>query len=172
VHNYIKNPYFLSLLLALFTTSCAAIEPTPTAAKAPEIISTENIPENWTGRAREVLISALSLTGTRYQFGGISPQSGFDCSGFVSYVFKQAASLTLPHSALAISQLGVKVPKSELKPGDLVFFNTMKATFSHVGIYLGDNRFIHSPSNGGGVRVENMQDSYWINRFNGAQRIE
>lgn len=170
--NYIKNPFFICLLLAVFTTSCAAIEPTPTAVKSPENISAENIPENWTGRAREVLINALSLTGTRYQFGGTSPQSGFDCSGFVSYVFKQAASLTLPHSALAISQLGVTVPKSELKPGDLVFFNTMKATFSHVGIYLGNNRFIHSPSNGGGVRVENMQDSYWTSRFNGAQRIE
>ena len=88
------------------------------------------------------------------------------------YVFKQATSLTLPHSALAISQIGKTVPKNELQPGDLVFFNTLKATFSHVGIYLGNNRFIHSPSKGGQVRVENMQDGYWAKHFNGAQRIE
>ena len=136
----------------------------PAPTNSPELSSADDNQERWTGRAREVLVNALSLTGTHYQYGGNSPQSGFDCSGFVSYV--------LPHSALAISQLGVKVPKSELKPGDLVFFNTLKATFSHVGIYMGNNRFIHSPSNGGGVRVENMQDSYWIKRFNGAQRID
>ena len=123
-------------------------------------------------RAREVLVNALSLTGIRYKYGGNSPETGFDCSGFVRYVFKQATSLTLPHSALAISQIGKTVPKNELQPGDLVFFNTLKATFSHVGIYLGNNRFIHSPSKGGQVRVENMQDGYWAKHFNGAQRIE
>ncbi|MSP99038.1 MAG: NlpC/P60 family protein [Methylotenera sp.] len=126
---------------------------------------------NWPVRASEVLINALSLTGIRYKYGGNSPETGFDCSGFVRYVFKQATSLTLPHSALAISQIGKTVPKNELQPGDLVFFNTLKATFSHVGIYLGNNRFIHSPSKGGQVRVENMQDSYWTQHFNGAQRI-
>jgi cell wall-associated NlpC family hydrolase len=172
VLKFIKTSYFLCLLLVAFTTSCAAVEPMPVPINSAELSSTDDNQEKWTGRAREVLVNALSLTGTHYQYGGNSPQSGFDCSGFVSYVFKQAASLTLPHSALAISQLGVKVPKSELKPGDLVFFNTLKATFSHVGIYMGNNRFIHSPSNGGGVRVENMQDSYWIKRFNGAQRID
>lgn len=123
-------------------------------------------------RAREVLFNALSLTGVRYKYGGKSPESGFDCSGFVRYVYQQAGNLSLPHSARAISQLGKTIPKSELQPGDLVFFNTLKRTFSHVGIYLGDNRFIHSPSSGGGVRVENMQSSYWENRFNGAQRID
>lgn len=132
----------------------------------------EDNPEHWTGRAREVLVNALSLTGIRYKYGGNSPETGFDCSGFVRYVFKQATSLTLPRSALAISQLGKTVPKDELQPGDLVFFNTLKSTFSHVGIYLGNNRFIHSPSSGGQVRVENMQEGYWAKRFNGAQRIE
>lgn len=135
-------------------------------------VPTEDNPENWTGRAREVLVNALSLTGVRYKYGGNSPETGFDCSGFVRYVFKQATSLTLPRSALAISQLGKTIPKDELQPGDLVFFNTLKSTFSHVGIYLGNNRFIHSPSSGGQVRVENMQDGYWAKRFNGAQRIE
>lgn len=127
---------------------------------------------SWPERAREVLVNALSLTGVRYQYGGNSPDSGFDCSGFVRYVYQQAANLTLPHGARAISQLGKSIPKSELQPGDLVFFNTLRSTFSHVGIYLGNNRFIHSPSSGGGVRVEDMQSDYWEKRFNGAQRIE
>ena len=146
--------------------------PTPVETTSAEQMSGDANPNNWSGRAREVLVNALSLTGVKYAYGGNSPETGFDCSGFVRYVFKQAASLTLPHSALAISQLGKTVPKSELQPGDLVFFNTLKKTFSHVGIYLGNNRFIHSPSGGGKVRVENMQDGYWANRFNGAQRID
>lgn len=128
--------------------------------------------ESWSERAREVLVNALSLTGVRYKYGGNSPETGFDCSGFVRYVFKQATSLTLPRSAIEISRLGTTIPKNELQPGDLVFFNTLKSAFSHVGIYVGNNRFIHSPSSGGKVRVENMQDGYWARHFNGAQRIE
>lgn len=174
----IRNRYFLCLLLAMASTSCAAVEPMPATAsieEAPIAENTVNIDTSdisWSARASEVLVNALSLTGVQYKYGGNSPETGFDCSGFVRYVFKQAASLTLPHSALAISQIGKTVPKNELQPGDLVFFNTLKTTFSHVGIYLGNNRFIHSPSKGGQVRVENMQDGYWAKRFNGAQRIE
>ncbi len=133
----------------------------------PEVIDSQSWPE----RAQEVLVNALSLTGVRYKYGGNSPETGFDCSGYVRYVYQQASNLTLPHGARAISQLGKTIPRSELQPGDLVFFNTLKSTFSHVGIYLGNNRFIHSPSSGGGVRVESMQTNYWAQRFNGAQRI-
>lgn len=127
---------------------------------------------NWSSRAQEVLLSALSLTGIRYKYGGNNPDTGFDCSGFVRYVFNQAVQLGLPRSALEMSRLGVKVTKNELQPGDLVFFNTMRKTFSHVGIYIGNNRFIHSPSQGGEVKVEDMQHIYWQKRFNGAKRIE
>lgn len=127
---------------------------------------------NWSSRAQEVLLSALSLTGIRYKYGGNNPDTGFDCSGFVRYVFNQAVQLGLPRSALEMSLLGVKVTKNELQPGDLVFFNTMRKTFSHVGIYIGNNRFIHSPSQGGEVKVEDMQHIYWQKRFNGAKRIE
>lgn len=177
----VNKSTFSCLLYVLLTTnsaSCAAVEPTPTKTNIPvdsqalAPISNDDNPENWSDRTREVLVNALNLTGVKYSYGGKSPETGFDCSGFVSYVFKQAASLTLPHSALAISQLGKTVSKNELKPGDLVFFNTLKSTFSHVGIYLGNNRFIHSPSAGGQVRVESMKDGYWATRFNGAQRIE
>lgn len=120
---------------------------------------------------QEVLLSALSLSGTPYKFGGNSPETGFDCSGFVRYVFSQAANLTLPHGARAISQLGKSIPVDQLQPGDLVFFNTLKKTFSHVGIYVGEGRFIHAPSNGGGVHIVNMNEAYWAKRFNGARRL-
>lgn len=174
VTNYSLMRYIPILLLALISTSCAAVEPTSTQFE-PQLQSSNQLSSaegNWTGRAREVLINALSLTGIRYQYGGSSPETGFDCSGFVRYVYQQAASLTLPRSAIEISQLGTTIPKDKLQPGDLVFFNTLKSAFSHVGIYLGDNRFIHSPSSGGKVRVENMKDGYWAKRFNGAQRMD
>lgn len=116
-------------------------------------------------------MNALSLTGIKYKYGGNSPETGFDCSGFVRYVFQQAASMTLPHNTRALSRLGQSIPVEQLQPGDLVFFNTLKATFSHVGIYVGDNRFIHAPSAGGTINVVNMNDSYWAKRFNGARRM-
>ena len=134
-----------------------------------EVIDT---PPTWSDKAEEVLMQALSLTGIQYKYGGNSPETGFDCSGFVRYVFSQATKITLPPTARAISQMGKTVKKEELQPGDLVFFNTLKSAFSHVGIYMGNNKFIHSPSAGGKVRVENMDNTYWNKRFNGAQRIE
>jgi len=177
VIKFTRLQYFICILFALLSTSCAANPPALELDKElstqSEAVSTEDIDHaKWPERAREVLMNAMSLTGIRYKYGGNSPESGFDCSGFVRYVYQQASNLTLPHGARAISQLGQTIPKGQLQPGDLVFFNTLKSTFSHVGIYLGNNRFIHSPSSGGGVRVENMQDSYWQKRFNGAQRIE
>lgn len=126
---------------------------------------------SWPEHTKVLLSSAVKLTGVPYQFGGRTPETGFDCSGFVRYVYAQAANLNLPHNARAISEIGNSVPRQALEPGDLVFFNTLKSAFSHVGIYLGNNRFIHAPSSGGNVRVEDMQQAYWKNRFNGAQRI-
>ncbi|MFJ5446144.1 C40 family peptidase [Methylobacillus methanolivorans] len=128
--------------------------------------------QTWTESVQEVLINALSLTGIKYSYGGKSPETGFDCSGFVRYVFQQSTSMTLPHGAKAISQLGQPVSQEQLQPGDLVFFNTLKSAFSHVGIYLGDHKFIHAPSSGGGVQVVDMTDNYWSKRFNGARRME
>lgn len=127
---------------------------------------------SWQNKVQEVLINAFSLTGIQYKYGGNSPSTGFDCSGFVRYVFHNAANLTLPPTARAISQIGKSVKKDELQPGDLVFFNTLKKAFSHVGIYIGDNKFIHAPSTGKTVRVESMQDGYWASRFEGAQRLD
>ena len=127
---------------------------------------------SWTSTAQEIILHALSQTGVKYKYGGINPDSGFDCSGFVRYVFQEAANLTLPHGASAMSQVGKKVNEKELQPGDLVFFNTMKSVYSHVGIYVGNNRFIHAPSAGSSISVSDMNDSYWSKRFTGARRVD
>lgn len=140
-------------------------------AHADEAQNTAKPEARWSDTAQEILINALSLTGVKYKYGGKSPETGFDCSGFVRYVFQQAANLTLPHGARALSQLGQSIPVDQLQPGDLVFFNTLKSAFSHVGIYLGDGKFIHAPSSGGGIHVVDMNDSYWAKRFNGARRM-
>ena len=117
------------------------------------------------------LDKALELLGIRYRWGGSKPETGFDCSGFVRHVFQEGLGLDLPHSARAQSRTGEPVAMDQLQPGDLVFFNTMRRAFSHVGIYLGDNRFVHAPHRGGRVRVEDMSARYWTKRFNGARRI-
>jgi cell wall-associated NlpC family hydrolase len=120
----------------------------------------------------DVLVNAISLEGTKYKYGGSSPATGFDCSGFVNYVYARAANIDLPRTARGISRVGQPINKSELQPGDLVFFNTAKRAFSHVGIYVGDGNFIHAPSRGGTVRVESMHTAYWEKRFNGAKRLD
>jgi cell wall-associated NlpC family hydrolase len=121
--------------------------------------------------AQDVLLKALELVGIGYRIGGVNPDSGLDCSSYVQIVYREAVGLALPRTAREQSLQGKKISPSELKPGDLVFFNTMRRAFSHVGIYLGDHYFLHSPSTGGSVRLENMQNSYWAKRYNGARRI-
>lgn len=122
--------------------------------------------------AQEVLINAMSLKGIKYKYGGSSPETGFDCSGFVGYVYDKAANIKLPRTAKGISKVGVHVDRSGLQPGDLVFFNTTRRAFSHVGIYVGEGKFIHAPRTGSHVRIESMQNRYWDKRFNGAKRIQ
>ena len=122
--------------------------------------------------ANEVIDRALGALGTPYRWGGTSLRHGFDCSGLVAYTAERSLGLKLPRNAAEIAQQGVSIAKNELKAGDLVFFNTMGRRYSHVGIYLGDDRFVHSPSSGGVVRVENMTMAYWSKRYNGARRID
>jgi len=124
------------------------------------------------GPRAEILLYAMSLIGTSYKLGGQSFDTGMDCSGFVRHVYSTATGILLPHNALAISRASMKIHRAELQLGDLVFFNTMKRTFSHVGIYLGDNRFVHaSSSKSESVMVSDMGEGYWAKRFNGARRI-
>jgi len=116
--------------------------------------------------------NALLALGTRYHFGGRSPETGFDCSGLVAHVFERAWGMLLPRSALDQAAVGKPVRKlNELEPGDLVFYNTRNSPFSHVGIYLGAGQFIHAPRPGQRVRVEHVDSPYWKARFNGARRL-
>ena len=117
------------------------------------------------------LDGALNLIGIRYRRGGSTPERGFDCSGFVDHVFREGLGVYLPRSAREMSKTGAPVERDALKPGDLVFFNTMRRAFSHVGIYLGDNLFVHAPRTGGKVRIEDLTARYWVKHFNGARRV-
>jgi cell wall-associated NlpC family hydrolase len=121
--------------------------------------------------AADISSTALSLIGVDYKFGGNTPDTGLDCSGFVRYVFQQSTGITLPRSSREQAKVGKSIDKNQLEPGDLVFFNTRRFQFSHVGLYLGDNRFIHAPSRGGAVEVVDLDNRYWQKTFNGARRI-
>lgn len=121
---------------------------------------------------QEIPFYALSLIGTPYKYGGNHPETGMDCSGFVSHVYGQIAGIQLPRSSLEISQHGEPLKPADLQPGDLVFFNTLNRAFSHVGVYLGENRFIHaSSSQTGAVMLSDMAQPYWSKRFDGARRL-
>ena len=122
-------------------------------------------------RSETLTAQAMRTLGTRYRLGGDSPLTGFDCSGLVTHVFEQAWGITLPHNVQAQSEIGVPVALGKLQPGDLVFYNTRSRPYSHVGIYLGDGRFIHAPRPGKHVRVDNLHSPYWTGRFNGARRL-
>jgi cell wall-associated NlpC family hydrolase len=115
---------------------------------------------------------AISLVGSPYRLGGTSPQTGVDCSGFVGHVYKTVAGIQLPRDSLMISESAQALAQDALLPGDLVFFNTLDRPFSHVGIYLGDGRFVHaSSSRSGRVMISRLEDAYWRERFDGARRI-
>ncbi len=122
-------------------------------------------------QASDLVASTLGFLGVPYRRGGATLETGFDCSGFVKYMFERTLGLVLPRSAAQQAAATEKIDASELKPGDLVFFNTMRRAFSHVGIYVGNGKFIHSPKPGGEVRIEDMQTSYWARRFDGARRV-
>jgi cell wall-associated NlpC family hydrolase len=134
-------------------------------------VSDKNYMQAQHGDASTLTSYARSLIGAPYKYGGNSPDTGFDCSGFVGYVYSHALDINLPRSTGEISTMGKAVRSNELRTGDLVFFNTLHTKFSHVGIYLGDHLFIHAPSSNGSVRVENMLDDYWRLKYNGARRI-
>lgn len=121
--------------------------------------------------AQDLASAALGLIGIRYRWGGSTPETGLDCSGLVRYVFQQVTGVTLPRTAKDMSHLGKEVELSDLQPGDLVFFNTRRFAFSHVGIYLGANQFVHAPRRGREVEVAALDSGFWQGRFNGARRL-
>ena len=195
--NSLPNPVSASAsqAAALLGLSGAAIVPTQPGVQAPPADMTDpvsrflsdkgllpntrpvvelaqQVRDRATDVASELVMSAMNFLGVPYRRGGNSRESGFDCSGFTRHVFENSVGLILPRRASeqANSPELVPVQKSELKPGDLVFFNTLRRTFSHVGIYIGDDKFIHSPRAGGQVRVEDMRQAYWQQRYDGARR--
>ncbi len=127
---------------------------------------------NVTSAAGEIVVSAMGFLGLPYKRGGNSFDTGFDCSGFVKALYAQTLGKVLPRSAAEQAAQTTKIESTDLQPGDLVFFNTMRRAFSHVGIYVGDGKFIHSPKPGAEVRIEDMHTSYWDKRYNGARRVE
>jgi cell wall-associated NlpC family hydrolase len=148
----------------LFDAALAAAEP----QRAPA-----GVLQQMHERTTEMAVAALDFTGIRYRRGGTSAATGFDCSGFTRHVFETRLGMVLPRRAdeQAVAPGLVAVQREDLQPGDLVFFNTLRRTFSHVGIYLGANRFVHAPRSGGIVRTDDMRFAYWAKRFTGARRL-
>lgn len=156
------------LAAALFLGDAGVAQSAEQLPESDEVLS---IFERYTNSAQDLVLKGLELVGISYRLGGTHPDGGLDCSGFVQLVFRDAVGKLLPRTVREQSRVGHVVEKSELKPGDLVFFNTMRRAFSHVGIYLGDNHFLHAPRPGGNIRIEDMSQGYWAKRYNGARRI-
>ena len=154
------SPILAACVLACFLAACGAL---PTASES------EAARSHASPLGREVALYAMGLIDTGYRFGGKNPEAGLDCSGMVSYVFRQAVGLKVTGSAADIARRGRPVSRRNLHPGDLVFFNTRNAPFSHVGIYIGDDRFIHAPSSRGRVRIDAMSARYYAQRFSAAR---
>ena len=159
--------YFLVFLIPI--SGCETFGPEPPAAIQPVSVSPVPAPR---AQRSEALLQALISLGVDYRYGGNSPATGFDCSGLVAHVYKEAWGMRLPRDTRAQSQAGVPVSLAELQAGDLVFYDTLKRPYSHVGIYLGDGKFVHAPKTGAQVRIESLKSAYWSQRFNGARRIE
>jgi cell wall-associated NlpC family hydrolase len=153
--------------IALLLTACGS----PPVREAPQKLgageAANSLPVS--GKALDVVIYALGLVETGYRFGGKNPEAGLDCSGMVSLVFDQAAGIKLQGSAADLARRGKAVTAAQLRPGDLVFFNTMQRHYSHVGIYIGEGRFVHAPSSSGKVRIDSLNERWFATRFEEAR---
>lgn len=161
----------LALGLGVLAPTVAAETPRERSLAATATATVKAAAANALVTAENLSVFALGMIGVNYRWGGTTPETGLDCSGLVRYVFQQVTGVTLPHNAKELSRVGQKVSLRELAPGDLVFFNTRRFAFSHVGIYLGNNRFLHAPATGRDVEVATFDASYWQKRYNGARRL-
>lgn len=156
-----RNPAILPLRIVFAAALAAVLGLTAGCSGSPSRLSQT---------ANDVLFRAISLVGTPYRYGGNTPQAGFDCSGLVGYVFLDAAGLRLPRTSKAIAALDApKVKREKLAPGDLVFFG--KREVDHIGIYVGEGRFVHAPNAGGTVRLDALDGPYWKKNFQFARRV-
>lgn len=128
-------------------------------------------PSNNEAQMNNLTLYAMSLYDTPYRYGGTTRKNGFDCSGFVQYVYKNSLGLSLPRTSAQMSRVGIHLKRQQLRPGDLVFFNTSHRRYSHVGIFIGDNRFLHAPRTGKAIRISSMKNKYWRTRYEGARRM-
>jgi cell wall-associated NlpC family hydrolase len=161
----------MKLPVAILSAFLFAVHLAPVQAQESTSTTTESRVDAFLSRASDLVLNAMGLMGIPYKWGGATPEAGFDCSGFVQFVFRQATGVILPRSSFDQVRYGITVTRDELEPGDLVFFNTLRAPFSHVGIYIGENRFIHAPSRGKTVEIVDLTNSYWQKRYNGARRL-
>ena len=160
-----RKTLYLCVITSLLS-GCATYRSEPTYAPAPVPAPAPRAERS------EALLQALLALGIDYKYGGKTPTTGFDCSGLVAHVYKEAWGIQLPPNTKGQSQAGSPVSLAQLQAGDLVFYDTLKRPYSHVGIYMGDGKFVHAPKTGAQVRVESLNASYWTQRFNGARRIE
>lgn len=159
----------LSLFAIAATLLAACGSAPPRQQAATETIAQGSRPVS--DLAHEVVIYAMGLLDVGYRFGGKNPDAGLDCSGMVSYIYGRAAGMNIRGSAADIARASKPVDRQDLRPGDLVFFNTLNRSFSHVGIYIGDMRFIHAPSTNGKVRIDRLSDGYYAQRFEAARTV-
>ena len=154
----------ISALLALLAACGSPARREPAAVATIPQAARPSVPQG-----NEVVLYALGLIDTGYRFGGKNPEAGLDCSGMVSYIYQQALGMGIKGSAADIARRGRSVARNELRPGDLVFFNTRNAAFSHVGIYIGDERFVHAPATNGSVRIDRLSNRYYAQRYEAAR---
>ena len=173
------NPTLTALATALLLTANAYAAPSLQGDDLDKLLvekglfsQFDQVRQSVSNKASELVVNAMGFLGVPYKRGGNTVETGFDCSGFVRAIYEQSIGLILPRRAEQQAAATQNIDRSELKPGDLVFFNTMRRTFSHVGIYVGEGRFIHSPKPGAEVRVESMKVAYWASRFDGARRVQ
>jgi cell wall-associated NlpC family hydrolase len=161
---------FIFLISGCGTFGPTVPAPVVTSLPQPPSPSDPSVPPR--AERSEALLQALLALGLDYRYGGNSPVTGFDCSGLVAHVYLEAWNIRLPRNTGAQSKVGTPVSLAELQAGDLVFYDTLKRPYSHVGIYLGDGKFVHAPKSGAQVRVESIRSAYWSQRYNGARRVE
>lgn len=167
-------PLVLSVLFASVAHAAPVAAPEETSQpliNIPGLQQVQDVGRAVGTQATELVSAAMGFLGVPYRRGGTSAETGFDCSGLVKTVYQDSLGLVLPRVAAQQAASTKKVARNDLQPGDLVFFNTMRRAFSHVGIYIGDGKFVHAPRSGAGVRIESLSGAYWKKRFNGARRV-